>query len=199
MNFEEAYHAIYVVGGWVMWPITGICFMIYANAFCVVLFVRGLRLGNSRDARYQGWVADPSTARGNLSRIIRYTQHGAEDDKDVRLRFAEVAGAILSGIDHRISFLKTLVAAAPLAGLLGTVLGMLATFDALGAGGGDTTTSISKGIQEALLTTQAGLTVALPGVFTIVVLNKHKHKVEAALARLESLTIDKIGRSAAND
>jgi biopolymer transport protein ExbB len=63
--------------------------------------------------------------------------------------------------------MKVCVSAAPLLGLFGTVTGMLATFDALasGTGGEQTMGAIAKGIAEALITTEAGLAVALPGVF----------------------------------
>jgi biopolymer transport protein ExbB len=54
-----------------------------------------------------------------------------------------------------------------LLGLFGTVTGMLATFAALasGSGGEQTMGDIAKGISEALITTEAGLVVALPGLF----------------------------------
>ncbi|MCK5689385.1 MotA/TolQ/ExbB proton channel family protein [Myxococcota bacterium] len=63
------------------------------------------------------------------------------------------------------AFINTLVAAAPLLGLLGTVSGMISTFDSLESmtlytqNGG-----IAGGISEALTTTQMGLAISLPGV-----------------------------------
>ena len=50
---------------------------------------------------------------------------------------------------------------APLLGLLGTVLGMIHTFEALGIEGGDVD-GLTAGVSEALVTTQAGLVVAVP-------------------------------------
>ena len=63
--------------------------------------------------------------------------------------------------------MKICVSAAPLMGLLGTVTGMLATFAALASGsGGDKTMSlVAEGISEALITTETGLVIALPGLF----------------------------------
>ncbi|MBE9117145.1 MotA/TolQ/ExbB proton channel family protein [Lusitaniella coriacea LEGE 07157] len=61
-------------------------------------------------------------------------------------------------------FLETVVAVAPLLGLLGTVTGLIATFNSLDIGGGGTSESASKaaaGIGEALLTTAAGMIVAI--------------------------------------
>lgn len=64
------------------------------------------------------------------------------------------------------TLVKTIVIIAPLLGLLGTVIGMIETFDSLGSmslfsqSGG-----IAGGISQALITTQIGLSVAIPGLF----------------------------------
>lgn len=63
--------------------------------------------------------------------------------------------------------LTTLTAVAPLIGLLGTVMGMTDTFDAVSVVSGDTGSRVAAGISRALITTQFGLVVALPGVFGI--------------------------------
>ena len=59
--------------------------------------------------------------------------------------------------------LEVIATIAPLLGLLGTVLGMIAAFQALqGAGAGADPTVLAGGIWEALLTTAAGMAVAIP-------------------------------------
>lgn len=69
--------------------------------------------------------------------------------------------------------LETIVAVAPLLGLLGTVTGLIATFNNLniGAGGGTDTSQAAAGIGEALITTAAGMVVAIMAllVFRIMV------------------------------
>ncbi|HJL42139.1 MAG TPA: MotA/TolQ/ExbB proton channel family protein [Myxococcales bacterium LLY-WYZ-16_1] len=57
---------------------------------------------------------------------------------------------------------RTLTAIAPLLGLLGTVSGMIQTFSALG--GANASTEIAAGISEALITTELGLAIGLPGL-----------------------------------
>lgn len=59
-------------------------------------------------------------------------------------------------------WIRTLVVVAPLLGLLGTVSGMVETFSAL-AGNPDARASVAGGISEALVTTQFGLVLAIPG------------------------------------
>lgn len=61
--------------------------------------------------------------------------------------------------------LAAFTTAAPLLGLLGTVLGMIGTFDAVAGAGVHTTDRVAGGISQALITTQFGLLVAIPGVF----------------------------------
>ncbi len=60
------------------------------------------------------------------------------------------------------TFLGVVVAVAPLLGLLGTVTGMITTFDALTRTGGGEIGGLSAGISEALITTEAGLIAAIP-------------------------------------
>jgi len=97
---------------------------------------------------------------------------------------------IVSLIDRRAKFLGTLVAAAPLMGLLGTVMGMLQTFFGIStSGGAETAGVVAAGISEALVTTETGLTIALPGIFVVMIIQRQRHQIEAKLARLESLTL----------
>lgn len=58
-----------------------------------------------------------------------------------------------------------LAAAAPLIGLLGTVSGMMKTFDVLSFFGTGNARALANGISEALITTQSGLLIAIPGLY----------------------------------
>lgn len=65
---------------------------------------------------------------------------------------------------RHIPTIMVLAAAAPLLGLLGTVSGMVETFRVMGVFGMGNTQAMASGIKEALITTQAGLLVAIPGL-----------------------------------
>ena len=78
---------------------------------------------------------------------------------------------------HR-SLLRSVVAVAPLAGLLGTVTGMIATFDALGTGA---VTAIGAGISEAMVSTEVGLVVAVPGLLLGAIFERRQTLLEGAL------------------
>lgn len=84
--------------------------------------------------------------------------------------------------------IATIVTAAPLLGLLGTVIGMIETFDSLGdmslysqSGG------IAGGIAQALITTQMGLAVAIPGLIVNGVLHRRQKDIELQLAQLKDI------------
>ncbi len=67
--------------------------------------------------------------------------------------------------EKRLPFLEMTARAAPLLGLLGTVLGMVEMFSALHEGGQVTASAVTGGIWKALYTTVAGLSVAIPTLF----------------------------------
>ena len=77
------------------------------------------------------------------------------------------------------TLVKTIVVLAPLVGLLGTVIGMIETFDALQSSSmfaqGN---SISGGISKALFTTELGLVVAVPGLIIGKILDKQEERYE---------------------
>ena len=88
-------------------------------------------------------------------------------------------------IKHRKSHLQILVTAAPLLGLLGTVMGMLATFQGLNASNGNTVDLIAAGISEAMITTETGLVIAIPATFMVMVINTKIQRIENTLRKNE--------------
>ena len=77
------------------------------------------------------------------------------------------------------TLVKTIVILAPLVGLLGTVIGMIETFDALQSSAMFSQgNSISGGISKALFTTELGLVVAVPGLIVGRILDKQEERYE---------------------
>lgn len=82
----------------------------------------------------------------------------------------------------------TLVAIAPLIGLLGTVVGMIETFDSLASASlFSQTGGIAGGISQALFTTQLGLVVAVPGVIIGRLLDRRSHVMELELEQIKDI------------
>lgn len=71
---------------------------------------------------------------------------------------------VVHELERFINALGTIASISPLLGLLGTVLGMIRTFNTLNAGGAGDPTALAGGIAEALITTAAGLTIAIPAL-----------------------------------
>ncbi|MEM8885174.1 MAG: MotA/TolQ/ExbB proton channel family protein [Planctomycetota bacterium] len=115
---------------------------------------------------------------GVLARVALYALAGPADAAGRQARFEEARLIELPSFEREIGVLKAMVAAAPLIGLLGTVKGMVATFSGMSARGVDTMEALSTGVSEALVTTQVGLIVAVPGLLGL-------HATERRLARLE--------------
>lgn len=87
--------------------------------------------------------------------------------------------------------LGAMIAAAPLIGLLGTVSGMINTFESLSSGThGNAMEGLASGISEALLNTEAGLAVAIPAVLLLYYAHRQTQKGVRQLVQLESLAME---------
>jgi biopolymer transport protein TolQ len=70
----------------------------------------------------------------------------------------------LTNMEQRMTWLATIAAISPFIGLFGTVMGIIDAFHGLGTAGAATLRAVAPGISEALITTAAGLVVAIPAV-----------------------------------
>jgi biopolymer transport protein TolQ len=121
-----------------------------------------------------------------------------EDSSRARLEHAEnaIQRAIASQTlryEASMIFLATVVSGAPFLGLLGTVWGVMEAFDALGtSSGGATIKALAPGVSAALLTTIAGLVVAIPSVFGYNYLLNNSKKLITELENYASALADRI-------
>lgn len=163
--------------------------VMFATAIHLLMSLRHHGLTKASDTTVRGWVARPEGAPERIRELIRYTQDDLHSLRDVEGRFREVEATKVSEMDRRVAFLNVLVISAPLFGLLGTVLGMLLTFKAIGVGGSSTSEVIAKGISEALVATQTGMMIAIPGLIFAMMAKRRRHEYSAFLARLEGITL----------
>ena len=177
-------------GGWVMIPLCLLAILIYTTGFEMFLFLRSFDLKIGANQNLKTWILDPEQAPKQAKEIIRYTQENVSASKHLKNRFEEIEQNILHKTDRKLIFLNTLIASAPLMGLLGTVMGMLGTFSAISSGGGsETVDMVAAGISEALITTQTGLFIALPGIFLVLVIQRQKSAIASGILRLESQSL----------
>ena len=85
------------------------------------------------------------------------------------------------GLNRNLASIAVLAAVAPLLGLLGTVLGMIETFDVISFFGTGNAKAMANGISVALVTTQTGLLVAIPGLFMSGMLRRQSNRLKIQL------------------
>jgi biopolymer transport protein ExbB len=114
--------------------------------------------------RAQTKNATPNT--GNpLGRVLKvYTENKDVDPETLQLKLDEAILKEQPAINARIAFIKIISMVAPLLGLLGTVVGMIMTFQAITLFGTGDPKTMAGGISQALMTTVLGLCVAIPTV-----------------------------------
>ncbi len=92
---------------------------------------------------------------------LNNSRHGREIMKE---SIEETASKVIHELERFLNPLGTIAAIAPLLGLLGTVVGMIKVFSEIMIQGTGNANVLAGGISEALITTAAGLTVAIPAV-----------------------------------
>lgn len=97
-----------------------------------------------------------------LAAGITSHRHGRDVMKE---SIEEVANHVVHELERYLNTLGTVAAITPLLGLLGTVIGMIKVFTAIRLEGTGNAAVLAGGISEALITTAAGLTVAIPSLF----------------------------------
>ena len=114
--------------------------------------------------RIKKQIENPSKATNNpMGRLLKiYKTYENADLDSLQLKLAEGVLRETPAITRGLSFIKITAALAPLMGLLGTVTGMIITFQAITLFGAGDPKLMAGGISQALVTTVLGLTVAIP-------------------------------------
>ncbi|MCR9246591.1 MAG: MotA/TolQ/ExbB proton channel family protein [bacterium] len=182
-------------GGWCMPPLASLAFITFALGIHIHLRLSGKRYRDVPEGLWRRWIDLPDRREGPIGWLLDNVT-GAASVKEQATAFAEIRSAELAPFQRDLRVMKVCVAAAPLLGLLGTVTGMLQTFDALATGGGGDQTMgmVAKGISAALITTETGLVIAIPGLFFRFHLQRKFDEYRAFLAHLETVCTQKLYR-----
>ena len=195
---------LFVHGGWIMWPILLVSFVAVTAVVeratflfsesrqrepaVVEQILEKVERGDSEAAIRLG---QPS--RDYVARVLVYAL--SHKDHSLSNAFTRAANQELNRFQRGIDFLDTCITISPLLGLLGTVLGMMNTFGALGDGDiAANAGKITGGVGEALIATAAGLLIAIIGLLPYNILNSRveeaRHNLTDAANALE-LTLKK--------
>lgn len=112
-------------------------------------------------------------SRGPVAAILSGGIAYYDRDKiEIKERMQEIGRLEIYKMEKRMNILNMIISIAPLLGLLGTVTGIIDAFNVMGAMQGvHQPSDISAGIAEALITTAAGLIIAIPTMVLTVYLN----------------------------
>jgi biopolymer transport protein ExbB len=110
-----------------------------------------------------------------------------EIEANVNKTMADYAPHVIESLEKRLNLLTMIGGVSPLLGMTGTVTGMIASFESMS--GGLDATAVSSGISEALVTTAAGLIIAIPAV---VAYNIFAKKVDRFILEIEESSTELI-------
>lgn len=164
---------IILAGGWLMIPI------LLSSTLAVAIIIerfwtlrRSKVMPNGLGATVEEWAArheldqhhlDRLRAESPLGRIYASALANRKHPRELIKEAVEDTGRhVVHDMERFLNTLGTIAGVSPLLGLLGTVIGMIKAFSAILISGVGDANVLAGGISEALITTAAGLTVAIP-------------------------------------
>ena len=187
-------------GGPIMWPILIVSLVgLTVVAERIIFLVRESAtrepevvekiLERVENGDFDGAIELGKRSKDFVARILTYAL--THKDQSLHNAFIRASDNELKRFQQGAAVLDTVITAAPLLGLLGTVTGMMATFGALGTSGdvASGASAIMGGIGEALIATACGLAIAIIGLVPYNILNSQaeqaKHDIADASNALE--------------
>jgi biopolymer transport protein ExbB len=185
-------------GGPLMWPI------IACSIFALGIVVERLwtlqekrvippdRVQKVRQLLEAGQVTDKVIAAlerdSPLGRVLAAGLANRHRSREIMMERLEDTGRhVVHELERFLNALGTIASISPLLGLLGTVTGIIKAFNAINAGGMGDPRMLSGGISEALITTAAGLLVAIPALIAYRYL---RGRVDRIVIEMEKRTIE---------
>jgi biopolymer transport protein ExbB len=122
--------------------------------------------------------SDTASTDNPLGRVLAaYEANRNADTETIELKLGEAALKEMPGLTKGLLFIKVVSVVAPLMGLLGTVTGMIQTFQVITLYGAGDPKMMAGGISQALVTTVEGLVVAIPMVLIHTVVSGQSRKI----------------------
>ncbi len=133
--------------------------------------------GDSRRVKAQ-LKRDTASTDNPLGRVLAaYESNQSADTETIELKLSEAALKEIPGLTKGLLFIKVISVVAPLMGLLGTVTGMIKTFQVITLYGAGDPKLMAGGISQALMTTVLGLVVAIPMVLLHTVVSGQSRRI----------------------
>jgi biopolymer transport protein ExbB len=134
-------------------------------------------------SRIGNWELIKEKVIGSKDHVIRVLVAGILHREFSMTKAMEAAASDeIKRMKRFLNVLNTIITAAPLLGILGTVTGIINAFEALGSSAIDNPQVVMAGIAQALITTAAGLFIAIPSLFAY---NYFTSKIETSVTDME--------------
>ena len=158
--------------------IVGYCIIALGIIGLLIAIMRWLALSTA-DRKVKAQLKTETASTDNpLGRVLAaYESNRGADTETIELKLSEAALKEMPNLTKGLLFIKVVSAVAPLMGLLGTVTGMIKTFQVITLYGAGDPKMMAGGISQALMTTVLGLVVAIPMVLLHTVVSGKSRKI----------------------
>jgi biopolymer transport protein ExbB len=158
--------------------IVGYCIIALGIIGLIIAILRWFALSTA-DRKVSAQLKRETASTDNpLGRVLAaYESNRGADTETVELKLSEAALKEMPALTKGLLFIKVTSAVAPLMGLLGTVTGMIKTFQVITLYGAGDPKMMAGGISQALMTTVLGLVVAIPMVLLHTVVSGKSRKI----------------------
>jgi biopolymer transport protein ExbB len=182
---------LFIHGGPVMYPLLACSILVLTVIVERLLFWVAVDLNRNMKliedvlelCRQGDWEAVRARVAGSKDFIIRVLVSGILHREFSMSKAMEATAAEeIRSMRRYMGVLDTMITVAPLLGIFGTVIGIIGSFEALGTAGIEQPQAVTAGIAQALITTAAGLGIAILSVFPY---NYFNAKVEKAVLNIE--------------
>nr|WP_321400420.1 MotA/TolQ/ExbB proton channel family protein [uncultured Desulfobacter sp.] len=177
-------------GGVVMVPLVILSLVMWLLILERAFFFRRLYKKNMNSSTAlslvrENTLPDPKRYRGAVSLLVtEFIQNRSGSAQLDRHLLDAAVARINRRMTRSLAIIGVLAAMAPLMGLLGTVTGMITTFDVLAIFGTGNAKAMAGGISESLITTQTGLIVAIPGLYMKGFLDRRAEHLSQRIQRM---------------
>lgn len=158
--------------------IVGYCIIGLGMFGLLIAFVRWIGLSSAARKVNAQLKSDTASTDNPLGRVLAaYEANTNADTETIELKLSEAALKEMPGLTRGLLFIKVISVVAPLMGLLGTVTGMIKTFQVITLFGAGDPKMMAGGISQALMTTVLGLVVAIPMVLIHTLVSGQSRKI----------------------
>jgi biopolymer transport protein ExbB len=182
---------IFISGGPVMYPLLACSIIVMTVIIERILFWIGMNRNRDKAlvdeildlCRTGDWESVRSKTKGSKDYIIKILVTGILHREFSMAKAMEAAAAEeIKGMQRYMAVIDTMITVAPLLGIFGTVIGIILSFEILGTAGIEHPQAVTAGIAQALITTAAGLGIAILSVFPY---NYFNSRIEKAALDIE--------------